>query len=83
MEHATWRRGYPRCDSRRPIGLTGRGVARHAIYRQVEERMASEAYLVPSFYEQAYRFARPELTGISASFWIPTLAYEELRMRGD
>jgi len=40
------------------------------------------AILVPLFYEQAYRFARPDLTGVSVSFWQPTVAYEELRIRG-
>jgi ABC-type transport system substrate-binding protein len=55
---------------------------RHALYRQVEQVIARDALLLPLFHEQAYRFARPEVEGISASFWGQTVAYENLRVRG-
>jgi ABC-type transport system substrate-binding protein len=55
---------------------------RHGLYRQVEQVIARDALLLPLFHEQAYRFARPEVEGISASFWGQTVAYENLRVRG-
>jgi ABC-type oligopeptide transport system substrate-binding subunit len=54
---------------------------RHSLYRQVEELIAREALLLPLFHEQAYRFARPEVEGLSVSFGTPTVAYEDLRIR--
>ena len=57
-------------------------VQRHALYRQVEETMAREALLLPLFHEQAYRFAQPDVGGLSVSFGIPLVAYEELHLRG-
>jgi peptide/nickel transport system substrate-binding protein len=56
--------------------------ARQAIYRQIEELIASDAILIPLFHEQAYRFARPEVEGLSVSFGIPTVAYENIRIKG-
>jgi ABC-type transport system substrate-binding protein len=53
---------------------------RHAIYRQVEETIAREALLLPLFHEQTYRFAQPEVAGLSVSFGIPVVAYEELHL---
>jgi ABC-type transport system substrate-binding protein len=57
-------------------------VQRHAIYRQVEETIAREALLLPLFHEQAYRFAQPDVGGLTVSFGIPLVAYEELHLRG-
>jgi ABC-type transport system substrate-binding protein len=57
-------------------------AARHSLYRQVEELIAREALLLPLFHEQAYRCARPEVEGLSVSFGTPTVAYEDLRVRG-
>jgi ABC-type transport system substrate-binding protein len=57
-------------------------AVRHSLYRQVEEILAREALLLPLFHEQAYRFARPELEGLTLSFGTPTVAYENLRIRG-
>ena len=36
---------------------------------------------MPLFHEQTYRFARPEVEGLSVSYWFPIVAYEELRLR--
>jgi ABC-type oligopeptide transport system substrate-binding subunit len=68
--------------------LIGRGrtettpAARHGIYRQIEEVIAGEVVLIPLFHEQAYRFARPEVEGLSVSFGVPTVVYENLRIKG-
>ena len=57
-------------------------AVRHSLYRQVEEIVAREALLLPLFHEQAYRFARPAVEGLTVSFASPTVAYENLRIRG-
>jgi ABC-type transport system substrate-binding protein len=54
---------------------------RHSLYRQIEETIAREVLIVPLFHEQAYRFARPEVEGLTVSFGSPTVAYEDLRVR--
>jgi len=54
---------------------------RHNIYRQAEEILDREAILLPLFHEQAYRFARPELDGLTVTFSSPTVAYEQLSLR--
>ena len=54
---------------------------RHAIYRQVEETIAREALLIPLFHEQTYRFVQPDIGGLTVSFGIPVVAYEELHLR--
>ena len=54
---------------------------RHAIYSEFEQILAREAYILPLFHEQVYRFARPEVEGLSVSYWSPVVAYEELRIR--
>jgi ABC-type transport system substrate-binding protein len=56
-------------------------AARHALYRQIEESVARDTLLVPLFHEQVYRFARPELEGLSISYWCPVVRYEDLRIR--
>jgi peptide/nickel transport system substrate-binding protein/oligopeptide transport system substrate-binding protein len=55
--------------------------ARHALYRQIEEIIARDAILIPLFHEQSYRFARPEVEGLSVSYWAPAVQYESLRIR--
>ena len=66
--------------------LIARGVSetspsvRHTIYREIEEIIAREALLLPLFNEQAYRFARPEVEGLSVSFWEPSVDYSNLRV---
>jgi oligopeptide transport system substrate-binding protein len=57
-------------------------AVRHSLYRQAEEILAREALLLSLFHEQAYRFARPELDGVTVSFGIPTVGYETLHLRG-
>ena len=54
---------------------------RHALYREVEQTIAREALLLPLFHEQAYRFVRPDLEGLSVSFGNSAVAYEDLRFR--
>jgi ABC-type transport system substrate-binding protein len=56
-------------------------AARHALYRQLEAILRRDAVLLPLFHEQVYRFARPELEGMSVSFTYPTVAYETLHLR--
>jgi ABC-type transport system substrate-binding protein len=56
--------------------------ARHAIYRQFEELLEREALVMPLFHEQVYRFSRPEVDGLSVSYWQPTVAYEKLSILG-
>ena len=56
-------------------------AARHAIYRDLEAILKRDAVLLPLFHEQVYRFARPELEGLSVSFTYPTVAYETLQVR--
>ena len=55
--------------------------ARHAIYRQVEDRIARQALLVPLFHEQSYCFARPGVEGLSLGFSSPIVSYEKLSIR--
>jgi peptide/nickel transport system substrate-binding protein len=57
-------------------------AARHKIYRELEDLLARDAMMLPLFHEQVYRFARPEVEGLSVSFGNPAVAYEELRIRG-
>jgi len=53
--------------------------SRHSIYRQLEETLRREARLLPLFHEQVYRFARPEVEGLSVSY---CFAYDTLRVQG-
>jgi ABC-type transport system substrate-binding protein len=57
-------------------------AARHAIYRQIEEKIANESLLLPLFHEQTYRFARPEVTGLSLSYAVTAVDYANLRIKG-
>jgi len=54
--------------------------ARHAIYRQIEEIIAREALLVPLFHEQVYRFSRPDVQGLSLSYWLPAVTCGNLSL---
>jgi ABC-type oligopeptide transport system substrate-binding subunit len=56
-------------------------AARHSLYREIEEIIARDALLVPLFHEQAYRFARPEVEGLSLSY-AGRVDYASLRVRG-
>ncbi len=58
-------------------------AVRHSLYREAEEILVRDALLIPLFHEQAYRFARPEVDGlVTVSFTTPTVAYENLQIRG-
>jgi ABC-type oligopeptide transport system substrate-binding subunit len=57
-------------------------VARHSLYRQIEEIIARDALLLPLFHEQAYRFARPEVDGLALSYGTTLVDYASLRIRG-
>lgn len=59
---------------------TSPGV-RHSLYRELEEILARESLLLPLFHEQAYRFARPEVEGLSVSFWGQTVDYANLSIK--
>jgi ABC-type oligopeptide transport system substrate-binding subunit len=55
-------------------------MVRHSLYREIEGILAREALVLPLFHEQAYRFARPEIEGLSVSFWGQTVDYSNLRV---
>lgn len=54
---------------------------REAIYREVDEIIDRDSMLIPLFHEQVYRFARPEVEGLSLSFGVPEIAYENLGLK--
>ncbi len=55
---------------------------RHAIYRRLETTVARDAVLLPLFNPHNYRFARPEVEGVScSSLSYPVVPYENLRLR--
>ncbi|HUF17344.1 MAG TPA: ABC transporter substrate-binding protein, partial [Thermoanaerobaculia bacterium] len=54
--------------------------SRHAMYRQIEETLARDAVIIPLFHEQVYRFARPEVEGLSLNFSLPEVAYDTIRI---
>ena len=56
-------------------------AARHSLYRQIEEIIVRDALLLPLFHEQAYRFARPEIEGLSLSYGVTAVDYASLRIR--
>jgi peptide/nickel transport system substrate-binding protein len=56
-------------------------AARHAIYRQIEEIIARDRLLMPLFHEQAYRFARPEVEGLSLAYGGIAVDYASLRVQ--
>jgi ABC-type oligopeptide transport system substrate-binding subunit len=78
----------PLCGSQEIDRLIDRGRAesspsvRHGLYRQIDEILGHEARLLPLFHEQAYRFARPEVEGLTVSFGFPAVVYDSLRIRG-
>ena len=57
-------------------------AVRGSIYRQIEEIIEREALLLPLFHEQTYRFARPEVEGLSLSYGVTAVDYASLRIRG-
>ncbi|CAN5841194.1 hypothetical protein BH18ACI4_BH18ACI4_10250 [soil metagenome] len=75
------------CGSTEVDRLIARGrsepspAARHAIYRQIEEIIVRDRLLLPLFHEQTYRFARPEVEGLSLSYGSIAVDYASLRIR--
>jgi ABC-type transport system substrate-binding protein/serine/threonine protein kinase len=57
-------------------------AARHAVYRQIEEIIARDRLLLPLFHEQTYRFARPEVQGLSLSYGAIAVDYASLSIHG-
>ena len=57
-------------------------AARHAVYRQIEDIIVRDRPLLPLFHEQAYRFARPEVEGMSLAYSALTLDYANLSVKG-
>jgi ABC-type oligopeptide transport system substrate-binding subunit len=57
-------------------------AARHAVYRQIEEIITRDRLLLPLFHEQTYRFARPEVEGLSLSSVVNVVDYASLLIRG-
>ncbi len=73
--------GHPEMDRLIELGQDETNpVRRHAVYRQIEQRLRREALIVPLFHEQIYRFARPEITGLRLGIGSPQVAYEELAL---
>ncbi|MFS8085021.1 MAG: ABC transporter substrate-binding protein, partial [Acidobacteriota bacterium] len=76
------------CGSTEMDRLIARGrtetspAARHAVYRQIEEIITRDRLLLPLFHEQTYRFARPEVEGLSLSYGVITVDYASLRIHG-
>lgn len=74
------------CGSAEVDHLIARGrletspAARHGIYRQIEEIIARDRLLLPLFHEQTYRFARPEVEGLSLSYGAIVVDYASLRI---
>jgi ABC-type transport system substrate-binding protein len=75
------------CGSAEVDRLIARGrsetspAARHAVYRQIEEIIARDRLLLPLFHEQTYRFARPEVEGLSLSYGGIAVDYSSLRIQ--
>jgi len=59
----------------------GDAAARRVVYRQIEDMIARDALVLPLFHDQIYRVARPEIDGLSVSYFPPFVRYENLRAR--
>ena len=57
-------------------------AARHAVYRQIEDIIVRDRPILPLFHEQAYRFARPDVEGMSLTYDALTLDYANLSIKG-
>jgi ABC-type transport system substrate-binding protein len=55
-------------------------AARHAVYRQIEEIITRDRLLLPLFHEQTYRFARPNVEGLSLAYGGIAVDYASLRV---
>ncbi len=54
---------------------------RHAIYREIEQLLRHNSFLLPLFHEQRYLFARPEVEGLEMRVSLPSVTYEKLSIR--
>lgn len=77
------------CGSAEMDRLIARGrletspAARHAVYRQIEEIIVRDRPLLPLFHEQTYRFARPEVEGMTLSYGGTSVVdYSNLQVKG-
>jgi ABC-type transport system substrate-binding protein len=74
--------GLPEVDRLITRGRTETSpAARHAVYRQIEDIIVRERPILPLFHEQAYRFARPEIEGMSLTYDSLTLDYANMSVR--
>jgi ABC-type transport system substrate-binding protein len=74
--------GTPELDQLVQRGRTETSpAARHTVYRQIEEIVQRESLLLPLFHEQTYRFARPELVGLSLSYGVTGADYASLHYK--
>ncbi|MEM8934565.1 MAG: hypothetical protein AAGE94_25450, partial [Acidobacteriota bacterium] len=53
---------------------------RRAIYRELEEVLRREAFVVPLFHEQIARFCHPSVRGFRFGLGLPEVRYDELWM---
>jgi ABC-type transport system substrate-binding protein len=74
--------GRPDLDALAQRGRTEADPSvRDGVYREVEDIVLKESLLHPLFHEQVYRFARPEVEGLSVSLSFPVVDYANLRVR--
>jgi ABC-type transport system substrate-binding protein len=55
--------------------------SRHALYRQIEERIREDAIIIPLLHDQFTCFARPEVDGLELNYFYPLIAFENLSIR--
>jgi len=71
----------PRIDALRSRARSEAEPAeRRQLYLELEEALATGAFLVPIFHEQASWLARPEVQGLRLRFGWPRVAWEELSL---
>jgi ABC-type transport system substrate-binding protein len=74
--------GRPDLDALATRGRTEADPSvRDGVYREVEDIVFRERLLHPLFHEQVYRFARPEVEGLTVSLSAPHVDYANLRVR--
>ena len=64
-----------------PTTLSYYRIVSKAGYRQIEEIIVRDRPMLPLFHEQAYRFARPEVEGMSLSYDSLALDFSNLSIR--
>lgn len=74
--------GSPKIDILIEKGRTEQEpLVRHSIYREIEEIIESDAFILPLFHPQTCRFARSEVEGFELNQFAPIVAYEKLWIR--